>query len=34
MRSKFYKVTCNIDIFDGDVNLLIWEKWQMFENIF
>ena len=27
MRNEFYKVTCNLDILDGDVDLIFLEKW-------
>ena len=27
MQSEFYKVTCNQDILDGDVDLIFLEKW-------
>ena len=28
MQNKFYKVTCNLDTLDGDVDLIFLEKWQ------
>ena len=27
MRNEFYKVTCNLDILDGDVDLIFLKKW-------
>ena len=27
IRNEFYKVTCNLDILDGDVDLIFLEKW-------
>ena len=27
MWNEFYKVTCNLDILDGDVDLIFLEKW-------
>ena len=27
MRNEFYKVTCNLDTLDGDVDLVFLEKW-------
>ena len=27
MRNEFYKVTCNLDILDGDVDLIFLEQW-------
>ena len=27
MRNEFYKVTCNLDVLDGDVYLIFLEEW-------
>ena len=27
MRNEFYKITCNLDILDGDVDLIFLERW-------
>ena len=27
MQNEFYKVTCNLDILDGDEDLIFLEKW-------
>ena len=34
MRNEFYKVTCNLDILDGDPNLIFFEKYLVFEKYF
>ena len=36
MSNNFYKVGCNLDILDGDVDLFFLEKWleKAFGNIF
>ena len=34
MRNEFYKVTCNLEILDGDPNLIFLEKYLAFEKYF